>query len=72
MVFYNTNNNISVGDVKKCCNLDIINSKISSDFIFNSFVRSDIASEHDLTFFSNNRYSHSTNAKYIVTNKKLS
>ena len=70
MSFYSTNSNISVGDIVDICNLEA--NEFDKKDSLRSFVRPDIANTNDLTFVSSNKYSQSTDAKYIITNKKLS
>ena len=69
MSFYHTNQNIKLGDIANICNIE------NSDFDINKklkfFVRPEIATSDDLTFISSIKYAFKTNAKYIITNKKL-
>ena len=70
MSFYHTNLNISIADVARICNLNNIN--LDDKFKLGSFVRPNVADFDDLTFFSSNKYSSASNAKYIITSNKLS
>ena len=69
MSFYHTNLNIRLGDIVNFC--DFQNSNYNLNTILNAFVRPDIATNNDLTFFSNNKYDLKTSASYIITNKNL-
>ena len=70
MSFYHTNLNICIADIAGLCNLDVLN--IDDSFKLVSFVRPNLASFNDLTFFSSNKYSSTTEAKHIITSSKLS
>ena len=69
MSFYHTNQNIKIGDIANICNLEIYDFDINKKL--NSFVRPEVAASDDLTFVSNIKYDLKTNAKHILTNKKL-
>tara|TARA_A100001015_G_C15020478_1_gene727734 strand:- start:1114 stop:2085 length:972 start_codon:yes stop_codon:yes gene_type:complete len=70
MYFYYLNSNITLSDVKKICNLEICNS--DKDMQVSAFVRPSIASQNDLTFFNNNKYSSVTKSNVILTTNKFS
>ena len=69
MSFFHTNLNIKLGDILGTCNIQ--NSNFDINTRLNSFVRPDIAVNSDLTFVSNVKYDLKTNAKHVLTNKKL-
>ena len=69
MSFYHTNLDIKLSDITNICNIQ--NSNFDIDRKFNFFVRPDIATKSDLTFFSSIKYTLKTNANYIITNKNL-
>ena len=69
MSFYHTNLDIKLSDITNICNIQ--NSNFDIDRKFDFFVRPDIATKSDLTFFSSIKYTLKTNANYIITNKNL-
>jgi UDP-3-O-[3-hydroxymyristoyl] glucosamine N-acyltransferase len=69
MSFYHTNLNIKLSDIANIC--DLKKSDFDTNIILSLFVRPEIATTDDLTFVSNIKYNLKTNAKYILTNKKL-
>ena len=70
MYFYYLNSNITLSDVKKSCNLEIRNS--DNDIKISAFQRPSIATQNDLTFFNNNKYSPITESNFILTSKNFS
>ena len=69
MSFYHTNSDVSIGDVLDIC--EISNLNLDRNKVFCSFLRSDIATSDDLSFFTNNKYIFPTDAKFIITNKTI-
>ena len=69
MHFYHLNSNITIGDVIDTC--DLKNDDFDRSILISSFLRSSIASENDLTFYNNIKYSNKTSANFILTTEKL-
>ena len=69
-MFHHSNLDIRISDIIDICNLE--GNEFDKKDSLCSFVRPNIANTNDLTFLSSNKYSLSTDAKYIITNKKLS
>ena len=69
MTFHHVNLDISINDIIDLC--DFKYTEIDKTVRLHSFVRPDIASEFDITFVNNNKYSSLTNAKFTITKKKL-
>ena len=70
MHFYHLNLNITIGDVIDACNLK--NNDFDRTILVSSFLRPSIASENDLTFYNNNKYTKKTKSNFILTIEKFS
>jgi UDP-3-O-[3-hydroxymyristoyl] glucosamine N-acyltransferase len=71
MSFYHTNSNVSIGNILDLCDIANLNLNLDRDKTLRSFLRADIATIDDLSFYTNNKYSLITDAKYIIGNKEL-
>ena len=69
MCFHHLNLNITIGDIIDTCNLK--NIDIDRNISISSFQRPSIASENDLTFYNNIKYSNTTDSKFILTTEKF-
>ena len=69
MSFYHTNLDICIDDLIRLCNFEPI--VIDKSIKLNSFIRPDLSTKDDITFFNNDKYSTETCAKYIITKKNL-
>lgn len=69
MLFHHLNLNITIGDVIDTCDLEDVD--YDRNILVSSFLRPSIASERDLTFYNNNKYSKKTRSNFILTTKKF-
>tara|TARA_B110000858_G_C17798359_1_gene473774 strand:+ start:1384 stop:2358 length:975 start_codon:yes stop_codon:yes gene_type:complete len=69
MNFYHTNSDICFGKIIDVC--DIENNNIDAKLKFSQFVRPEVATSSDLSFFTNPKYVTNTAAKFLITNKSV-
>ena len=69
MNFYHLNSNITIGDVIDAC--DLKHSDFNKNIIISRFLKSSAASENDLTFYNNSKYSNKTKSNFILTSEKF-
>ena len=70
MSFYHTNSEICIGDIVDICEIE--NNNIDLNKTLSKFVRADIATSNDLSFFTSSKYLVETDAEFLITNNKLS
>tara|TARA_B110000483_G_C18168390_1_gene532299 strand:- start:204 stop:1178 length:975 start_codon:yes stop_codon:yes gene_type:complete len=69
MNFYHTNSDICFGKIIDVC--DIENNNIDANLKLSQFVRPEVATSSDLSFFTNPKYVTNTAAKFLITNKSV-
>ena len=69
MHFYHLNSNITIGDVIDTCNLKHVD--FDRNTLISAFLRPSIATENDLTFYNNSKYSKKSKSSFILTTEKF-
>ena len=69
MHFHHLKPNITIGDIIDTC--DLKHANIERNTLISEFLRSSIASENDLTFYNNIKYSNKTKSSFILTTEKF-